>query len=256
MMQRYFEKKYLRTFFEGVVIPVAVFMAVLSCKAEALGTGNSIFSRQTGIPHEPLTDPSPFDERLSQGKFLVAAKSMEDPRFRETVILLVRYDSNGAMGVIVNVPTGVSISSALPNIRELRKRTDKVFIGGPVAWNQLFMLIRTDKPPEGSLRVFKHTYVSSSMTALRHMARDRKRGDRFRVFAGYAGWAGGQLEREVARGSWYVMESEEKLIFDKEPSDLWQQLISRRSGIMVRLLPGDASGTLRKVEIIGAGELK
>jgi putative transcriptional regulator len=219
-------------------MPAAVFIAVLSCRSEASETRSIIFSRHTGIPHHTSMESFQSYERLSPGKFLVAAKSMEDPRFQETVILLVRHGPDGAMGMIVNLPTGVSISSALPNIRELRKITDKVFVGGPVAGNQLFLLIRTDRTPEGSLHVFKHTYVSSSITTLRHMARDKKSRKRFRVFAGYAGWAGGQLEREVARGSWYVMEAEEKLIFDKDPSDLWQKLISRHSGIMVKLLPG------------------
>ena len=75
------------------------------------------------------------------------------------------------------------------------------------------------------------------MATLKRMARDRKKADRFRAFAGYAGWAAGQLEREVASGSWYVTEGDEKLVFDKDTSGIWQDLISRHSGIMVRLLP-------------------
>jgi putative transcriptional regulator len=238
MIQLYFESKYLRIFFAAVVIPVAMFIVALSCRAEASGTRSIIFPEQTVIPHYASVEPFQSGERLSPGKFLVAAKGMEDPRFQGAVILLVRHDPDGAMGLAINLPTGVSVSSAFPKIRELRKRTDKVFIGGPVAGNQLFLLIRTDKAPEGSFHVFKHTYLSSSMTTLRHMARDRKSRRRFRVFAGYAGWAGGQLEQEVARGSWYVLEADEKLVFDEHPSDLWQRLIGRSSGIMVQLLRG------------------
>ncbi len=238
MIQRYFENKCLRIFFAAAVIPVAMFIVVLSCRADALGTDSIIFPEQTVIPRYASSGPSQSGGRVSQGKFLVAAKGIEDPRFQETVILLLRHDQDGAMGLVINLPTGVSVSSAFPKIRELRKRTDKVFIGGPVAGNQLFLLIRTDKAPEGSFHVFRHTYLSSSLTVLRHIARDRKSRRSFRVFAGYAGWAGGQLEREVARGSWYVLDADEKLIFDKDPSDLWQRMIGRSSGIMVQLLRG------------------
>ncbi len=271
MIQRYSENKYLHIFFAAAVLPVAIFIVALSGRAEASGTQSIIFPEQV-IPHYASIEPSRSGQRLSQGKFLVAAKGMEDPRFQEAVILLVRHDPDGAMGLVINLPTGVSVSSAFPKIRELRKRTDKVFIGGPVAGNQLFLLIRTDKAPEGSFHVFKHTYLSSSLTTLRHIARDRKGRRSFRVFAGYAGWAGGQLEQEVARGSWYVLDADEKLIFDKDPSGLWQRLIGRSSGIMVQLLRSrgtalnqsprkpllvrNAAGSRTKVELISAGELK
>ncbi|MEJ2684343.1 MAG: YqgE/AlgH family protein [Candidatus Sulfobium sp.] len=241
-MRSYFWKKYLYLFFVVVVMPAAIFAAVPPCTGYAFMAGSSILSRQAGIPHYPFVEPFQSDMRLSPGKFLVAARSIRDPRFRETVILLVTHDSAGAMGLIINLPTGVSISSALPEIKELRKRTDKVFIGGPVGVNQLFLLIRTDRRPEGATHLLKHTFVSSSMKTLRRVARDKKKRDRFRVFAGYAGWSPGQLEREVAMGSWHVMEADEKLIFAKDPSGLWQELISRSSGIMVRLLPDEPSG--------------
>ncbi|MEJ2696265.1 MAG: YqgE/AlgH family protein [Candidatus Sulfobium sp.] len=232
-------KKYFYVFFAVVILPVAVFAAVIYCRGEASGAESSAFAEYLKVSRDPLAGPFTVEEGLSPGKLLVASRSIGDPRFRETVILLVRYDSNGAMGLILNLPTGITLSSALPKISELRKSNDKVFIGGPVGSDQLFLLIRTDKAPEGSFRVFKKTYLSTSVKTLKRMAVARKKGERFRAFAGYAGWSRGQLQREVAAGSWHVMEAGEKLIFDKEPSALWQELISRRSGIMVRFLPGE-----------------
>ena len=230
-------KKYLYIFLVAAVMPLAICTALLCRPGFAFAAGSDLFPGEAGIPQSSLTGPFRADTTLSGGKFLVAARSIRDPRFMESVILLVNYDSNGAMGLIINLPTGASLSSVLPDVKELRKRTDKIFIGGPVSGNQLFLLIRTDKPPEGSLRIFGHTYLNASITALKKVVRDRKKGNRFRVFAGYAGWAGGQLEREVAMGSWYVVDADEKIIFDKDPSGLWQRLIGGRSGIMVRLLP-------------------
>lgn len=238
MIKPDFGEKCLYILFAAVVVPVAISVAVLCRPGFAFATGAGIYDQLVSIPYNPPGKSFRSDPTLSGGKFLVAARSIRDPRFKETVILLVRYDSDGAIGLIINLPTGVSLSSALPEIKELRKRSDKIFIGGPVSGNQLFLLIKTDKPPEGSFHIFRHTYLNSSMTALRQVAGDKKKGNRFRIFAGYAGWAPGQLEREVAMGSWHVVEADEKLIFEKDLSDLWQRLNVGRSGIMVRLLPG------------------
>lgn len=232
----YFREKYLNLVLAAVVMPLAIFTAALCCTSAAFGAGGKGFSRSAAIPHDPLLEPSQSEMSLAAGKFLVASRSITDPRFRETVILLLKYDSGGAMGLIINIPSTVSLRSALPEVKELRKMTGRIFIGGPVAVNRLFLLIRAKKAPDDSVHVFMHTYVSSSMAVLKRMVRDRNKGDRFRAFAGYAGWAAGQLEREVATGSWYVMAGDEKLVFEKDTSGLWQDLIGRRSGIMVRLL--------------------
>lgn len=231
-------KKYLAVLFCFLVIPAAIFTAMLSLAGPASAAGS--LSQDSLIPHNPFRTPSTRQMRPAPGKFLVAARSIRDPRFRKTVILILKYDRSGAVGLVVNIPTGISLSSAFPKVTELRKRRDKIFIGGPVSVNKVFLLIRTKKAPEGSLRVFRHTYVSSSMSVLKSMALHERKGDRFRVFAGYAGWAPGQLERELASGSWYVMDADEKLVFSKDTSLLWQELISMHSGIMVRLLPNGA----------------
>lgn len=241
IMQSYPVKRYLYLLFAAVVMPVAILAAVPPSAAYAAVADRCTLSLQAGMSRDPLLKPLQADMRLTPGKFLVAARSIRDPRFRETVILLVSHDSEGAMGLIINLPTGLSISSALPEVKELRNKKDKVFIGGPVGVNQLFLLILTDRRPDNAMRLLKHTYISTSMKTLRRVARDRKKRDRFRVFAGYAGWSAGQLEREVAMGSWHVMEADEKLIFAKDLEGLWRELISRSSGIMVRLSPDEYS---------------
>lgn len=250
MIQSHDLKKHLFAFLVFTVIPVAAFLAVISFPGEVSARCSSS-SQCAGIPHNPMWLPLRPDIEPAAGKFLVAARNIRDPRFQETVILLLRYDSNGAMGLILNLPTAVNLSSVLPEVRELRKRTDKLFVGGPVGGNQLFLLIRTDKAPSGSYRILKHTYMSSSLNALKRMARDRRKGDRFRVFAGYAGWGAGQLEREIAAGSWYVTDADEKLIFDKDPSALWHELIGRHSGLMVKLPPNKGMPALYGVHYPG-----
>lgn len=237
MTKENFLKMSLRGFFAALLAPAAICATLLLYLGTAFA-GVGFFSQDSTLHRDHL---GLFQSAaiLREGKFLVAARGMMDPRFRETVIVLVRYDENGAMGLIVNRPTGIRVSSILPDVRELKGKTDKVSIGGPVAVDHLFLMIRSDKAPAGSFRIFKHIYLNSSMTALKRMAGHRRKGDKFRVFVGYAGWARGQLEREVAMGSWHVMDVDGERIFDKDTSDLWQELIDRRSGIMVKLLPAE-----------------
>lgn len=173
---------------------------------------------------------------LSKGKFLVASKQLRDPQFFETVVLLIEYDSHGAMGLVINRPTKVKLSKVLPEIDGLQKRSDTIYLGGPVAKNQLMLLIRTNSPPEGSRLIFKDIYLSSSQTIIEKMIDDPDTPERFRVYAGYAGWASGQLDQEVYRGGWHILQADEESVFDKTPTAIWPELIRRSSALWVRVL--------------------
>jgi putative transcriptional regulator len=183
-----------------------------------------------------ISDQSRPQMELSKGKFLVASKQLRDPQFFETVVLLIEYDSQGAMGLVINRPTTVKLSKVLPEIEGLQKRSDTIYLGGPVAKNQLMLLIRTDSPPEGSRLVFKDIYISSSQTIIEKMIGNPDTPERFRVYAGYAGWAPGQLDREVSRGGWHILQADEESVFDKTPSEIWPDLIRRSSALWVRVV--------------------
>jgi putative transcriptional regulator len=170
----------------------------------------------------------------SKGKFLVASRSIGDPRFSETVILLLKHDQSGSMGLIINRPTEVRLSSLFPEITGLQKRTDTIFVGGPVGRNEIFMLIRSRGIPEGSLYVMKETYVSTSMTVLKGIANDSKAKEKFRLYDGYAGWGSGQLEQEVMRGDWRVLEADAETVFERDSEKIWPELILRSSAIQTR----------------------
>jgi putative transcriptional regulator len=173
---------------------------------------------------------------LSKGKFLVASKQLRDPQFFETVVLLIQYNTQGAMGLVINRPTTVKLSKVLPEIEGLQKRSDTIYLGGPVAKNQLMLLIRTNSPPEGSRLVFKDIYLSSSQTIIEKMIYNPDTPEKFRVYAGYAGWAPGQLDQEVSRGGWHILQADEESVFDKTPAEIWPELIRRSSALWVRLV--------------------
>lgn len=181
-----------------------------------------------------LPSPARFqsEAELSKGKFLVASRHLRDPNFSQTVILLIDYDWHGAMGLVINRPTEVRLSTVLPEIEELQQRTDTVYRGGPVARGQMLLLIQSGSQPEGSRHVFEDIYLSSSRTVLQGMFADA--GKRFRVYAGYAGWAPGQLDQEVSRGDWHVLQADADTVFDKASSEIWPELIRRSSVQWVR----------------------
>ena len=173
--------------------------------------------------------PGPSIERsaLAAGRFLVAARRLRDPNFAETVVLLVDYDENGALGLIVNRPTDVPLAGMVPAVEELRDRNDAVYIGGPVARDRLVLLFRSTVPRERSSHVVDGVYASSDLEVLRALAG----GDvPFRAYVGYSGWAPGQLDAEVLRGDWHVAPADAGAVFDPAPLELWRTLIRRSAG--------------------------
>jgi putative transcriptional regulator len=177
---------------------------------------------------------------LAQGKFLVADRRIGDPRFSQSVILIVRYSSDGAMGLIINHPTNVELSTVLPDIKGAKGRKDRVYVGGPVGMDQLFLLIRTSGQPEESLHVFGNVYMSVSRKILEGMIEKGRAGEDLRIYVGYAGWAPGQLEAEVSKGDWHVLNADSGTIFAREPAGIWLELINRASAQWVRAWDGQA----------------
>jgi putative transcriptional regulator len=171
---------------------------------------------------------------LSKGKFLVASEGLTDPNFSKTVVLLVHYDFHGAMGLVINRPTDMKLSSVFPKIEGLRKRPDTVYIGGPVARGQVLLLIRSQDQLEGARRVFDDISVSASRTVLRQMIDAVDLGKSLRVYSGHAGWAPGQLDQELSRGGWHVLPADADIVFHKTPSEIWPELIRRTSVQWVR----------------------
>ncbi|UCF82098.1 MAG: YqgE/AlgH family protein [Desulfobacteraceae bacterium] len=166
---------------------------------------------------------------MAKGKFLVAARKLKDPNFSQSVVLLIEYAPNGAMGVIINQPTEMKLSKVFADIKELQKRTDPIFLGGPVMQDQLLLLVLTFAQPEGSLQVLQNVYVASQLKLIEQMIKNEPKGDRFRVYAGYAGWGPGQLDREVKRDDWHILPADADIVFNKAPSEIWPKLIHRSS---------------------------
>ncbi|HYA86677.1 MAG TPA: YqgE/AlgH family protein [Nitrospirota bacterium] len=189
------------------------------------GEGISVLPVRT--TDAPLTnEPDPFSVLPAKGKFLVATRNLSDPRFQETVILLIDYNAKGAAGLIINRPTQVPLVELFPSLPGLKKQA-VIYYGGPVEGYRILMLIQSDEKPVDSISLFGNVYVSSSKNTLEHLAGAGKKGRQFRMYAGYAGWASGQLDREVSHGDWLVVLADAQSIFKKKSADIWRELFRR-----------------------------
>jgi putative transcriptional regulator len=183
----------------------------------------------------PPWPPAPIRE-LSQGKFLIARPHSGGPVFGESVLLLLDHGFGGALGLIINQPTGIELARLLPDVEALRGRSDRAFFGGPVEGHRMMLLFRSDDPPAESRRITRDIYSTGNFEALRAVVGSADRESRFRVYIGYAGWAPGQLEAEVARGDWLIAPSDARAIFDMDPEKVWREFIDRGSGLQAERL--------------------
>ncbi len=176
------------------------------------------------------------EKKLAQGMFLVADRQIMDPSFRETVVLLIHYGPDGAMGLVINRPVQVKLSTILPDIRELDQSTETLYLGGPVEPSTVLLLVRSANLLGSSRPVFDDVYLSSSQEMLQRLIENPSKEERFQIYAGYTGWAPNQLESEYDRGHWHVLEADTETLFDKKPSEIWHELIHRVSIQWVRTI--------------------
>ncbi|MCI0400454.1 MAG: YqgE/AlgH family protein [Gammaproteobacteria bacterium] len=172
-------------------------------------------------------------QTLAKGIFLVASRTLVDPNFGKSVVLLTEYGELGSMGVVINRPTSVPLSVAFPEFKTLANRPDRIFLGGPVQVESVRLLIRADEAPEDVKHIFGSVYLIDSMDALTRLYSADLPDDGLHVYAGYAGWAPGQLEMEVLRGDWHIAQADDETLFDKAPNSIWPDLIQFVSGLWV-----------------------
>ena len=161
---------------------------------------------------------------------LVAKPGMTDPNFRETVVLVTQTPDGSTVGVILNRPTERKHETSGETLHE----------GGPVMREVLVALFRAEREPQAAFPVLPGVYLSMHPENIQGPARE---GPHFlRLFAGFAGWAPGQLQDELAGGAWYVLPANMNLIFRNDTRGLWRELVDKARGrvaaVANRVSPG------------------
>lgn len=166
------------------------------------------------------------------GQLLVASPQMGDPRFIETVILVVQQDESGAVGIVINRPAEErSLKDLLADLgisEPDAKGTVRIFAGGPVEPAIGFVIHSAEYRRPGTIAIDGKVSMTSSPAILRDMGHGS--GPRKALVAfGYAGWGPGQLEAEIAHQDWFSEPEDPELVFDMERSILWREAYDRRS---------------------------
>jgi len=225
-------RKALFTVADVIVTAGAIGLALFP--ASLAPAGVHVALPPAGTREAPALPFPPYGDALAaKGKFLVASRAIADPRFQESVVLLIGCDDTGATGLIINRPSKVPLAEMLIPVPGLKKRSDVVYYGGPVEGHRILMLIRSAERLEEADKVFANVYVSASRNMLERLIGAHKTQKQLRVYAGYAGWMPGQLNREVSRGDWYILNADADSIFEKESTEIWRELILRSSAIEV-----------------------
>lgn len=161
------------------------------------------------------------------GKLLVATPALEDPNFDRAVLLVLDHDEDGALGVILNRASQVRVDAALEQWVELAAEPAVVFGGGPVEPTAVVALGRSTDgfAPDGSTTVLERVRLVDLDADPVLAAADI---EHVRVFAGYAGWAPGQLEDEILQGAWFPIDARASDVFTREPDQLWREVLRRQ----------------------------
>jgi putative transcriptional regulator len=179
-----------------------------------------------------LAPPAASQRSSLAGQLLIAAPNMGDPRFYQTVVLLVLHDRNGAMGIVVNRPLEerpfASLLGAVGENATGVAGSVRIFAGGPVQPELGFVLHSADYHRHETVAIDSHLAMTSSREILRDIANGRGPKQSLVAF-GYAGWGPGQLEGELAQRSWFTTPADAKLVFEEARDRLWENAMTRRT---------------------------
>jgi putative transcriptional regulator len=179
------------------------------------------------------------------GMFLVASRDLQVPFFTRSVILLLQYDRSGAMGLIVNRPTEAVLSDAIPATKGHGGDRHHLHFGGPVSVQSVLYITRSSEALPSGVSVLEDLQVSGHLSSLQALLADSADAVKLKVFAGYSGWAPGQLEAEIQRGGWHVMPASAEQVFEPDGERLWRDLAPPPAPLSARLTYHDDHDFIR-----------
>ncbi len=163
-----------------------------------------------------------------EGRLLIASPKLKDPRFDRSVILLLHHDEHGAMGIVLNRPMSTNQQAPWQLLDLIAKEgSGTVQIGGPVSGPLIVLRSMPSSERQSERQSEKGgVFVVEQQDQLERLVKHS--GSDLRFFVGHAGWSSGQLESEIAEGSWLTTEARPEFVFE-EHKDMWVAAI-RESG--------------------------
>ena len=162
-----------------------------------------------------------------RGKLLIASPALVDPNFARTVVFLTEHNEDGAMGIVLNRPSETAVGEVVPELAGVAPGGDPVYVGGPVQPSALVVLAEFSDPSVAAWIVVADVGFVSAEAETEELEQATSRG---RVYAGYSGWGGGQLEAELEADSWIVEPPIPTELFPEDPASLWSEVLARKGG--------------------------
>lgn len=175
-----------------------------------------------------------------RGQLLVASPTLEDPNFARTVVLVCAHDDEGALGLVLNRPAGLRAADAAGELAATLRMDAELMRGGPVSADALVVLGDFMLPDEDFVAVRGTVGLMTTGTPADRVGESAARA---RGFVGYAGWGPGQLESEIEREDWIVLDFDADIVFSDEPEVAWAATLERQGGPLALLarMPLDPS---------------
>jgi putative transcriptional regulator len=162
----------------------------------------------------------------ANGLFLVAKPSLTDPNFARTVVLVTQTEDASTVGVIINRPTRLKLQQFLSREFPTQNYREPIYFGGPVMLQAIVSLFRSEEAPkEAAFHVLKGVYLTMHPDNIGKLLADPQA--RYRLYAGFSGWAPRQLESEFMRDGWFILPADEATAFSERTDDLWERLLER-----------------------------
>ncbi len=152
---------------------------------------------------------------------LIARGELRDPNFTDSIVLVMNHLGSAPVGLVVNRPTEIPVARLFPDLKRLAPLHDKVYFGGPVQLASVWFLFRAARAPEHAIQAFGSIYLSANRDLLLQLLGRDKPMDNLRIFMGHSGWAPGQLEAEIAQGSWTLERADADAIFKGKSERPW-----------------------------------
>lgn len=163
-----------------------------------------------------------------QNHFLIAMPSLHDTFFERAVIYICEHDEKGAMGLMINRPSGIRVDELLLQMelnhdpQPITSLGGEVLVGGPVNPERGFVLHTAQTCWSNSEKVSDDLMLTTSQDVLNSLGSDQS-PENFVIALGYAGWGRGQLEQELADNTWLSIPATHELLFKTQHEQRWQQ---------------------------------
>ncbi len=175
------------------------------------------------------------------GHFLIAMPSLGNDYFNQAVTYICEHDENGCFGIIINHQTDIPLQQVINEMaiksQSHALQSNLIYLGGPVATGRGFVLHRPIGNWDSSLRINPSITLTTSRDILVAVANNEGPDDTL-VALGYAGWAAGQLEYEMAQNTWLSCPADEQIIFNTPAQQRWQEA-AKLIGVDLQLLSQD-----------------